>query len=131
MLPNILPASICVKGTELYSLLAKVPQPWSDLWITGRGKGEKNIWKQCKYKDFFHNISKPPNSHYLSINFSVGKTYSVIEDKQDHWLSLEPCLQLIEDWNRAIKHCALHRKILKQSSELSLKHTQEQPPLSY
>lgn len=119
MLPNILPASICIKGTELCSLLAKVPQSWSDLWITGRGKGEKNIWKQCKYKDFFHSISKPPNSRYLSINFSVGKTYSVIEDKQDHCLSLEPCLQLIEDWNRAIKHCFAQENYIYWSSHQS------------
>lgn len=67
MLLNILPASICVKGTELYCSLAKLPQSRSDLWITGRRKGEKNIWKQCKYKDFFHNINKPPNSRYLFI----------------------------------------------------------------
>lgn len=49
---------------------------------------------------------------YIPINFSMCKTYGVIKGEQDHWPSLEPCIELMEDWNRVIKHCALQRKII-------------------
>lgn len=40
------------------------------------------------------------------------QTYGVVKVEQDHGPPLEPCIQLMEDWNRATKHGAWHRKIL-------------------
>lgn len=100
----------------------------SELWITGGGKEEEkavgntaNIWKKC----FVILANRRIQITYIPINFSMCKTYDVIKGEQDRWPSLEPCIEPTEDWNRVIKHYALHRKLiyihLKQSSELPLK----------